>query len=163
MKTRPIRFVASLAVFLGAGVAVPDAARSQTRGGGDCVLPRETNGLIRGDRVPTGCVMIERPAREAPSRPAIASGHTIVLVPVLVRSSLFLSDPPFIGVPPGPGAVTGADSLPRVRSGAFGPIERPFGPVTQPFRPTHGEIARSLAQDASELAPARAAAPAPAP
>ncbi|MGH7545525.1 MAG: hypothetical protein ACREKI_05010 [Gemmatimonadota bacterium] len=154
MSPRPILFAASIAGFLGVGVAVPDFARAQTRGGEDCVVPREAGGLIRGDRVPTGCVMIERPAREAPSRPAIVSGHIVVLVPVLVRSTLFLSDPPFVGVPLGPGAVTGADSLPRVRSGAFGPIERPFGPVTQPFRPTHGKIGSSPAQGAPAPAPA---------
>lgn len=135
MNARAIRRATWFAVFLGAGAAWPDSARAQTRGEEECVVPRESSGLIRGDRVPAGCVMIERPAREPAPRPAIVSGHTVVLVPVLVRSTLFLPDPPFVGVPPGPAAVTGADSLPRVRSGPFGPIERPFGPVTQPFRP----------------------------
>lgn len=145
VKMRRSRALLGILAGLCCVAAFVGPALAQTPAGDACEVPREASGLIRGDRVPTGCVMTERRAAPAPDvEPAVVFGHTVVLVPVLVGSGkLFLSDPPFIGVPPGPGAAADAEDLPRVRPGAFGPILHPFGPVTQPFRPTNTSFERA--------------------
>ncbi len=164
----------ALGTALAAG---PGAASAQAPGpaAGECVIQPAPNGVIRGDRVPTGCVIVvreARPEREERVADGIFVGHAVVFLPVIVAPPLFLpSDPPFVGVPPGPGAVTGAEGLPRVRASPFGPIDRPFGPVvrpmgpvgqpfgpvTQPFRPTN----RSFGQVPGAPGAAGSAAPAP--
>lgn len=126
---------------------------------GECVLRLGPNGVIRGDQVPAGCVITSTTSRRAPDRDgapagAIFVGTSVVFVPVRVGGPrLFLPDPPFVGVPPGPGAAAGADSLPAVRPGSFGPIERPFGPVTQPFRPTNRSFGRTADAEARTSPP----------
>lgn len=136
-----------LAVAIAVGGA-PATALGQTpeRAADRCVVTPAPNGLIRGDQIPSGCVITSgasAPAPEPVPAGGIFVGTSVVFVPVIVGSRVFLPDPPFIGVPPAPGAAAGAEGLPRVQSGAFGPILRPFGPVTQPFRPTNQEFARS--------------------
>lgn len=148
------------------GVLDLATARAQSRSapGGECVLRRGPNGMIRGDRVPSGCVL--RPeGRERVGDEEGASGifvgTAVVFVPVLVSPHIFLPDPPFVGVPPGPGAVGAAEGLPRIRSRPFGPLERPFGPVTQPFRPTNRDFDRArLAPDPTRPVGGATASPA---
>lgn len=156
--------LSSGAALVLAALAAPAAALGQApeRRATDCVVTLDANGVIRGDRVPTGCVITSGPVPAAPApapapepEPAggIFVGTSVVFVPVVVGSRVFLPDPPFIGVPPGPGAAAGAEGFPQVESGAFGPILRPFGPTTQPFRPTNQEFGRSPAPAAPTPSP----------
>jgi hypothetical protein len=153
--------IARAAIAIAAALLLPAGAAAQGRpvSGPEqsCALPRDPDGVIRGDRVPTGCV-IRSDGRERREPPGLVAG-TVLVIPVLVPNVVapgFLQlppDPPFVGAPPGPGAVRDAGDLPRVRPGPFGPLfrpfgphpvggpvdptGRPFGPVTQPFRPTN--------------------------
>ena len=98
----------------------------------DCTVRKEPNGLIRGDRVPSGCVLQSEDRRdEAPARkPYISCDETIFRTPNPKRSVLTncvrLSRGRMI-IPYG--AVASADE------GAFGPLERHFEPLDRHFGP----------------------------
>ncbi len=95
-----------------------------------CVVRKEPSGLIRGDRVPAGCVLQHeepQPAEEPSDRPFIVCEETIFHTPLPKKSVLtncvLLS--------------RGRMLIPTVPSsdGKLGPVERELGPVERHFGP----------------------------
>jgi hypothetical protein len=52
--TARLSLTTSLAAVLGLAVPTPGFSQAAQR---DCTIPKEPNGLIRGDRVPSGCLL----------------------------------------------------------------------------------------------------------
>lgn len=95
-----------------------------------CVVRKEPSGLIRGDRIPSGCLLrseSSRPAGETEEGPLLVCEETFFYTPNPKRSVLAncvnLSG--------------GRLVIPRVgpSAGKFGPLDRPFGPIARPFGP----------------------------
>ncbi|MBI4512546.1 MAG: hypothetical protein HY702_00410 [Gemmatimonadetes bacterium] len=124
-------------------VAQQGEATQRGASGDECELRPGPRGLIRGDRVPSGCVLVVQHA-EKPEAPIAAS--SVVLVPAFFVSRVVLLDKPltdFPRAPAGTDAAASDDNLPRARTDQpFGPITRPFGPVLQPFRPVNRHFGR---------------------
>ncbi|UCC73763.1 MAG: hypothetical protein JSV86_04160 [Gemmatimonadota bacterium] len=108
MMTRAILTYALAAGLLAGTAHIAHAQQNspKRRGQRDCVVRKEPNGLIRGDRIPKGCVLIQEedlPRQER--RPAPTVGQT----------------------------VGGRHFGPS--QGHFGPLERHFGPSQRHFGP----------------------------
>ena len=110
----------------------PAFAQSGERG---CTLEKEPGGLIRGDRVPRGCVLRSEP--EAAERAAEMIAGGIVVFPGV--PIFFTPHPTFVVLDNlflrrarvKPGAPT---PIP-LRTGHFGPLFRHFGPLERHFGP----------------------------
>lgn len=116
--------------------AAPLAARAVQRDDDACALRPGARGLIRGDRVPSGCVLVLPEEREV-ERGVEAS--SVVLVPAFFLPRIVLLDPG-LAAPTATGVDVPelAESLPRAR------LDQPFGPVLQPFRPVNRDFGRIL-------------------
>jgi hypothetical protein len=107
-----------------------------------CVVRKETSGLIRGDRVPAGCVLQHeeaQPAREDSDRPFIVCEETIFHTPLPKKSVLtncvLLSRGRMLipTVPPSDGKLGPVEREFGSVERHFGPVERHFGPVQRDF------------------------------
>lgn len=117
---------------------LPVMASAQEPEADPCVVPKEPSGLIRGDRVPAGCVLKKEespPSDERDDWPAIVCEETIFHTPLPKKSVLAncvaLSRGGMLipTVPPANGKLG-----PVQRH--FGPVERHFGPLERHFGPT---------------------------
>ncbi len=143
MRLQEFATLVTLASLLtGSGqLAHAQSGRPGARGPRDCVIRKEPDGLIRGDRIPKGCVLTreEDVQREEEARPAVVCEETIVHTPNakktvlancagLSRGRMVIS-----AVPPASGAVGQRHFGPIQRH--FGPLQRRFGPVQRHFGP----------------------------
>lgn len=118
--------------------SLPTMANAQEPEADPCAVPKEPSGLIRGDRVPTGCVLKKEespPAGERRDWPAIVCEETIFHTPLPKKSVLAncvaLS--------------RGGMLIPTVppSNGKLGPVERHFGPVERHFGPLERHFGRT--------------------
>lgn len=148
----PAMFSAAVLIF-GASEVVGQEPRR------DCVVPKEPNGLVRGDRIPKGCVLInedEPSTRWRSPKRWRAVWHSceyfserFFFTPTVKKSVLKNSARLC------PQGITGrtvgsADARPSSRGFGsrqrnFGPVERPFGRIDRPF----GTVRRSFGSQSS--------------
>jgi hypothetical protein len=117
--------------------SLPALASAQEPEANPCVVRKEPSGLIRGDRVPAGCVLQSEetpPGDERSDWPVIVCEETFFHTPLPKKSVLTncvaLSRGRMLipTVPPSDGKL---GSLER----HFGPVERHLGPVERHFGP----------------------------
>jgi len=97
-----------------------------------CAVPKEQSGMVRGDRVPSGCLLSDDPApRPAAARLFVSCEAVIAYTPnyrrLLLENCLRLSDGRLVI----PLAAFGAGRDGR----GFSPIDRQFEPLLRPFEP----------------------------
>lgn len=109
-----------------------------------CVIRKEPSGLIRGDRIPSGCLLRneEPPAsRERSDWPAIVCEETIFHTPLPKKSVLTncvaLSRGRMLipTVPPSDGKLGPVERDLGTVQRHFGPLDRHFGPIQRSFGP----------------------------
>lgn len=119
-----------------------------------CRLPREESGLIRGDRVPSGCLLVADDATDphipARYRPFAVSEETIFFTPnakiVVLENGLRLSGGRLV-IPVAP-----AEPLSAIDFGSgsgrrgFSPLQRAMGPLQRHFGPIEHDFGRPAAQ-----------------
>jgi hypothetical protein len=127
-----------LAGSLIAGTAQVASAQQQaqnSQGQRDCVLRKETNGLIRGRSQPKGCVLVREEdvvRQQAPTRPAVACEERIIRTGNVTRTVL-VNCPRLVGGRTVIPTVAPAEEVVEERH--FGPLERHFGPIQTIFGP----------------------------
>lgn len=135
--------VASLALALVLSMQARTAVAQQAEAD-RCVVRKESSGLIRGDRVPAGCVLRNEAAATAPEpgdRPFIVCEEAIFHTPLPKRSVLtncvLLSRGRMLipTVPPSDGKLGSVERELGPVQRHFGPLERHFGPLQRPFGP----------------------------
>jgi hypothetical protein len=117
-----------------------------------CVVRKERSGLIRGDRIPAGCVLQNEARKTAPAqddRPFIVCEETIFHTPLPKKSVLtncvLLSRGRMLipTVPPSDGKLGPVER-------EMGPVQRHFGPLDRHFGPTQrhfGPVDRNTPKD----------------
>jgi hypothetical protein len=139
-----------VAFFFAAALLVSTAGPGQTQtlvSGStkekDCTVRREASGLIRGDRIPRGCVLVNEGAEQRGPDwpdPAIVCEETLFHTPnvkkVAVTNCVRLSGGRMIipTVPPTGGRIEERHFGPIQTR--FGPAQRHFGPIQSRFGPT---------------------------
>ena len=117
-------------------------AVAQQAEGDPCVVRKEPSGLIRGDRVPKGCVLRNDESEstgEHTDRPFIVCEETIFHTPLPKKSVLancvLLSRGRMLipTVPPSNGKLGSVEREMGPVQRHFGPLERHFGPVERHF------------------------------
>lgn len=131
--------------------SLPASANAQEAEADSCVVRKEPSGLIRGDRVPAGCVLRneESPPNEQRSDwPAIVCEETIFHTPLPKRSVLAncvaLSRGGMLipTVPPSDGKLGPVERHFGPVERHFGPVQRHFGPLERHFGPVKGNSGR---------------------
>jgi hypothetical protein len=139
--------LAIVVMLLGSALLATQSATAEAQQVEDpCVVRKEPSGLIRGDRVPSGCVLRneEEPgaSREDRDRPAIVCEETIFHTPLPKKSVLtncvLLSRGRMLipTVPPSNGKLGSVER-------EFGPVQRHFGPLERHFGPIQRHFGRS--------------------
>ncbi len=128
-------------------LSAPAQAQDEERS--DCRLRKDASGMIRGDRVPRGCVLRSQPERKSsrgvivfPTHPGlVVSGDAILIVGVPAR-----------------GGVRRVPLEGARRRGSFGPLFRKFGPLERKFGPLErnfGKRTRRADRDEGNRPPPR--------
>ncbi len=119
-------------------------AAAQTPATGECVTPKGPGGLIRGDRIPSGCVLVDDAAASAKERLGV-DRQVEIGVPIFFAPGpvfLIIADDFLAGLRPLPRPVSRARLRPRRRAGNFGPLFRKFGPIERHFGPARRDFGR---------------------
>jgi hypothetical protein len=120
-----------------------------------CRLPKEESGLIRGDRVPSGCLLLADQAADSSSptyQPFLISEETIFFTPnakvVVLENGFRLSRGrlvvPVVSAEPTSSIDFGSGSGRR----GFSPLQRPMGPLQRHFGPLERDFGRPAARPA---------------
>jgi hypothetical protein len=146
MRIDSLTRLAAAAVFA-VSLLAPFHVASAQQAAPDCSVPREPGGMVRGDRVPAGCVLSgtdESGRRAAPGASHfVACDETIVYTPntkrVVHENCSRLSKGRLIILmnllaPSEPGR--GFQPIQR----HFEPLQRPFGPLSRPFGPVERDF-----------------------
>jgi len=136
-----LRRTAGAALTVAVLIVPGSVAFGQQQGARRCNLPREENGLIRGDRVPAGCVLTEddgtHPDGHSAPRPYVVSEGTVFFTPapnvIMLSNGALLSDGKLIVPRTGPRRSGPIDA--PATAGRFGPLQRHFGPLERHFGP----------------------------
>jgi hypothetical protein len=118
-----------------------------------CRLPKEESGLIRGDRVPSGCLLVAEQAADSISptyQPFLVSEETMFFTPntkvVVLENGFRLSRGrlviPVVSAEPASSVDFGSGSGRR----GFSPLQRPMGPLQRHFGPLERHFGRSAAR-----------------
>lgn len=113
----------------------------------DCRVRKEPSGLVRGDRLPKGCVLVneDEPSRwRRPQRRTRAVWHpcesfserffyTPNVKKTVLKNSARLCPQGITGRVPAPASGPGAAGRASPPKRVFGPLQRPMGPVQRPF------------------------------
>jgi hypothetical protein len=165
--------VVTLAVAALAGYNRPALAQRPPR---DCTVRKEPNGLVRGDKIPKGCVLVNEDEPPSPWRSRSPQHQRAVWHSCEYFSERFSYTPNVRKSVLAnvarmcPQGITGRASVPadsaRRAVGAvgsnrnFGPVQRPFGTVQRPFGTVQRPFGR-LQRPFGSRAPARAGSRAP--
>lgn len=154
MNSFILKSIAAMALALAVqsvGLAPDALAQQKAR---DCSVRREPNGLIRGDRVPSGCVLQPEDRQdEAPARkPYISCDPRIFHTPNPKRSVLTncarlsrgrMIIPSGAVISPERGGFGPVDRHFEPLDRHFGPLDRHFGPIQRHFGPLQRHFGRS--------------------
>lgn len=131
--------------------AQSDTAVAQQAKADRCAVRKEPSGLIRGDRIPSGCLLQnEEPpvSREPSDWPAIVCEETIFHTPLPKKSVLTncvaLSRGRMLipTVPPSNGKLGPIERELGHLQRHFGPLDRHFGPIQRSFGPVDRDSRR---------------------